>query len=286
MDSMIDPKESISIKRSNVEPCKKIPKAPFLGYRILKNIRMEDVFPWINNIALFRAQWQFRQGNMSKPEYDKILTDKVEPLFEELKNRCLREKILQPKVIYGFYPCYSEGNDLAVLDEAAKNIKVRFTFPRQAKEPYLCLSDFFLPKESGRLDVAGFQVVTVGEHATAVAKKHFDQNQYTEYLYLHGLSVESAEALAEYTHKMIRKELGFDQRDSHNREEVFRQGYQGSRYSFGYPACPNLEDQHKLFQLIPAEKIGVSLTEEFQLVPEQSTSAIVVHHPRAKYFTI
>ena len=215
-----------------------------------------------------------------------MITEKVEPLFRELTAKCLREKILQPKVIYGFYPCYAEGNDLVVLDEAAKKEKIRFTFPRQKKEPFLCLSDFFRSKESRELDVLGVQVVTVGSHATAVAKKLFESNQYTDYLYLHGLSVESAEALAEYVHQMIRRDLGIDRSDGASREEIFRQGYQGSRYSFGYPACPNLEDQVKLFTLVPADKIGVSLTEEFQLVPEQSTSAIVVHHPRAKYFNI
>lgn len=273
-------------QKSNITYENPIPKAPFYGYKILKNIRPEDVFPWINEIALFRAQWQFRQGQLSFKEYDKIIQETVRPLYEELKAKCIREKILQPRVIYGYYPCYSEGNDLVVLDESASKEKVRFHFPRQKKEPYLCLSDFFRPKESGELDVAGFQVVTVGQRASEVTQELFKANKYTDYLYLHGLSVEAAEGLAEYVHRMIRKELGIGEADSLNREEIFRQGYQGSRYSFGYPACPNLEDQVKLFQLVPAEKIGMSLTEEFQLVPEQSTSAIVVHHPRAKYFNL
>ncbi len=271
-------------ERSKIARDNPVPRAPFLGYRILNNIRLEDVFPWINTIALFRGQWQFRQGQTPLAEYEKIIREKVAPIFEEVKARAIREKILVPRVIYGFYPCYSEGNDLVVLDEAAKNEKVRFNFPRQRKEPFFCLSDFFRSKESGELDVAGFQVVTVGARATEEAKKLFEANRYTDYLYLHGLSVETAEALAECVHKMIRREWGIGASDAPAREEVFRQGYQGSRYSFGYPACPNLEEQTKLFQLIPAEKIGVTLTEEFQLVPEQSTSAIVVHHPRAKYF--
>ncbi len=283
MDSVI-PAEGAVITRSNVETTNPVPKPPFWGYRILKNIRLEDVFPYINKISLFRAQWQFRRGNMSAQEYEKIIQKDVEPLFEEWKKRAIREKILTPQVIYGFYPCYSEGNDLVVLDENRKNEKVRFNFPRQTKEPYYCLSDFFRPKESGELDIAGFQVVTVGNHATEVAKKLFEANQYTDYLYLHGLSVETAEALAEYVHAMIRRELGISSGDSAKIDDLFHQSYQGSRYSFGYPACPNLEEQTKLFQLVPAEKIGMSLTEEFQLVPEQSTSAIVVHHPRAKYF--
>lgn len=272
--------------RSNVNQFNPIPKAPFYGYRVLKNIRLEQVFPYINKISLYRAQWQFRKGTMNPEEFEKSISQNAEPIFNELTARCIREKILNPLVIYGFYPCYSEGNDLIVLDEAGKNEKVRFTFPRQKKDPYYCLSDFFRPKTSGELDVVGLQVVTVGHHATEVAQELFTKNKYTDYLYLHGLSVETAEALAEYTHTMIRRELGLGDKDSKNMDELLRQGYQGSRYSFGYPACPHLEDQVKLFQLIPADKIGVSLTEEFQLVPEQSTSAIVVHHPKAKYFNI
>ncbi len=287
MEAAIDQRSAVGVvTRSAVEPAKSIPKAPFLGYRILTNIRMEEVFGWINKIALYRAQWQFKRGDLKHDEYEKMTRETIEPIFKELTARCLREKILQPKMIYGFYPCYSEGNDLVVLDETVKKEKVRFTFPRQKKEPYLCLSDFFRSKDSGELDIAGFQVVTVGAHASEVTKKLFESNQYTDYLYLHGLSVESAEGLAEYVHWMIRRDLGVGVADSKDRNEIFRQGYQGSRYSFGYPACPHLEDQVQLFQLVPAEKIGVSLTEEFQLVPEQSTSAIVVHHPKAKYFNI
>ena len=203
-----------------------------------------------------------------------------------MKARVEREKIFTPVAVYGFYPCYSEGNDLVVLDEAGKKEKVRFSFPRQTKEPYYCLSDFFRSKDSGKLDVAGFQVVTVGSRATEVEQQLFKSNKYTDYLYLHGLSVESAEALAEYVHALARRDLGIHTQDSPNPEEVFKQGYQGSRYSFGYPACPHLEDQTRLFELIPADKIGIALTEEFQLVPEQSTSAIIVHHPQAKYFNI
>ncbi|MBI3317302.1 MAG: hypothetical protein HYZ85_04790, partial [Candidatus Omnitrophica bacterium] len=285
MEAVIEERTAPAVVIPGITYGNLVPKVPFLGYRLLKNIRMEQVFPYINKISLFRAQWQFRRGNMSPEEYEKIIQEKVEPLYEEMKKRAIREKILQPAAIYGFYPCYSRGDELVVLDESGKNEKVRFTFPRQKKEPYYCLSDFFRPKSAG-LDVAGFQVVTVGSHASEVEQKLFTSNQYTDYLYLHGLSVESAEGLAEYVHALIRKEMGIASTDSTNMEDMFRQGYQGSRYSFGYPACPHLEDQTKLFELVPADKIGISLTEEFQLVPEQSTSAIVVHHPRAKYFNI
>ncbi len=173
-----------------------------------------------------------------------------------------------------------------MLDETGKKEKVCFDFPRQKKEPFYCISDFFRPKSSGELDVLGVQLVTVGKRASEITKQLFDQNKYTDYLYLHGLSVESAEGLAELIHAMIRKDLGMDHADSQNRQEIFQQGYQGSRYSFGYPACPNLEDQKQFFELLPGEKIGVSLSEGFQLFPEQSTSAIVVHHPKAKYFNV
>ncbi|MFA5159742.1 MAG: methionine synthase [Candidatus Omnitrophota bacterium] len=262
-----------------------IPKPPFFGYRILKNLRMQDVFPWINKIALYRTQWQFKQGDRTPREFELYLQENVEPIFERFKIRTVREKILEPKVIYGFYKCYSEGNDLVVLDGAVQNELTRFTFPRQSREPYQCISDFFRPK-GGELDAVAFQAVTMGKHASEMEHKLFNANKYTEYLYLHGLSVEATDALAEYAHLLIRRDLGIDERDKRTKDEIFRQGYQGSRYSFGYPACPDLGDQKKLFHLLPAEKIGISLSETFQMAPEQSTSAIIVHHPQAKYFSI
>jgi 5-methyltetrahydrofolate--homocysteine methyltransferase len=263
-----------------------IPKAPFYGYRILKDIRLEDVFSWVNKKTLFGGQWKFRQGSMVKEEHEEFLREKVEPIFKKWTERCIREKILEPRAIYGYYPCYSEGDDLVVLDETGKKEKVRFTFARQQKSPFLCLSDYFRSKKSGETDVLGVQAVTMGPQASRAAQKLFESDQYTDYLYLHGLSVESAEALAECVHAIIRRDLNIHMSDSESKEELFRKKYQGCRYSFGYPACPNLEDQKKLFELIPAEKIGVTLTEEYLLVPEQSTSAIVMHHPHADYFNV
>ncbi|MFA5168313.1 MAG: methionine synthase [Candidatus Omnitrophota bacterium] len=262
-----------------------VPELPFFGYRILKNLRMQDVFPWINKIALYRAQWQFKQGDRTSREFELYLQENVEPIFERFKVQTIREKILEPKVIYGFYKCYSEGNDLVVLDGSAQSELTRFTFPRQSREPYQCISDFFRPKGK-ELDVAAFYAVTIGRRASEMEHKLFNANKYTEYLYLHGLSVEAAEALTEFTHFLVRRDLGIDRRDKRTKDEIFRQGYQGSRYSFGYPACPDIGDQKKLFQLLPAEKIGISLSETFQMAPEQSTSAIVVHHPQAKYFSV
>jgi len=263
-----------------------VPQAPFYGYKILKSIRLDQIYPWINTTALLKGQWQFRRGRLSEEQYEKVMKEKAEPLFEAMKARCVREKILEPKAIYGFWPCYSEGNALVVLDEAGKSEIGKFVFPRQAGDRHLCLADFFRPKNSGPLDVVGFQLVTMGSRATEECEKLFKANRYADYLYLHGLSVETAEAFAEYLHKLIRQDLGIHSFDAETPEEIFRQGYQGSRYSFGYPACPRLEDQAKLFKILPAGKIGVSLTEEFQLIPEQSTSAMIVHHPKAKYFSI
>jgi len=262
-----------------------IPKPPFFGYHILKNFRMQDIFPWINKIALYRAQWQFKQGDRTPREFELYLQENVEPIFDRFKAQTVREKILEPKVIYGFYKCYSEGNNLVVLDGSAQHELTRFTFPRQSREPYQCIADFFRPK-GGEPDVVVFHAVTMGKRASEVEQKLFKANKYTEYLYLHGLSVTAAEALAEYTHSLIRRDLGIDKQDKRTKDEIFRQGYQGSRYSFGYPACPNLEDQKKLFHLLPGEKIGISLSETFQMTPEQSISSIIVHHPQAKYFSV
>jgi len=202
-----------------------------------------------------------------------------------LKDRSKREQLLVPKVVYGYFACQSAGNDLIVYDENQRE-QVRFTFPRQPAGKHLCLADFFASQESGRMDVVAFHLVTVGRRASEYAHELFKADNYADYLYFHGLSVEAAEALAEFWHKRIREELGIAGNDAANLSRLFHQQYQGSRYSFGYPACPRLEDQEKLFTLLDPARIDVSLTEEFQLEPEQSTSAIIVHHPEAKYFSI
>ena len=263
-----------------------VPRPPFMGYRILKNLRLQDIFPWVNKKSLYTVQWQFKQGDRTERMFDLFLQENVEPLFERFTQQCIREKILQPKAMYGYFPCYSEGDDLIVLDENGKIERTRFQFPRQKRDPYQCIADFFRPKSSGLLDVVAFTVVTMGSRIREVEEKAFKGHNYQEYLYLHGLSVEATAALAEYLHAMVRRELRIHLQDKQTKWEIFRQGYQGSRYSFGYPACPRLEDQRKLFGLIPADKIGVSLSEIFQMVPEQSTSAVIVHHPQAKYFSV
>jgi 5-methyltetrahydrofolate--homocysteine methyltransferase len=274
--------------RSDVRMDVPIPVPPFYGSRVVVDIPLDEVFRYINEISLFRGQWQFRRGSGTAEERDALIEEKARPIFEEWKRRCIEEGILQPKVVYGYYPCNSDGDDLVVYRPGSDLLEewVRFTFPRQKGGRRLCIADFFAPVGSGRVDVVAFQVVTIGEKATQLERQLFASDRYTDYLYLHGLSVETAEALAEYWHKKIREELGIAGADSADIRELFKLGYQGARYSFGYPACPNLEDQVKVFQLLEPERIGVRLTEEYQLDPEQSTSAVIVHHPEARYFNI
>jgi 5-methyltetrahydrofolate--homocysteine methyltransferase len=271
--------------RSEVNPEAAIPTPPFYGSRVVEEISLDDVFAYVNENALFKGQWQFKQGKMPPEQYQTLVREKVRPIYEELKERSKRERLLVPKVVYGYFACQSSGNDLIVYDENQRQ-QVRFTFPRQPAGKHLCLADFFASQESGRMDVVGFHLVTVGRRASEYAHELFKSDNYADYLYFHGLSVESAEALAEFWHKRIREELDIAGSDAANLARLFHQQYQGSRYSFGYPACPRLEDQEKLFTLLDPARIDVSLSEEFQLEPEQSTSAIIVHHPEAKYFSI
>lgn len=290
---------------SDVDRSVPVPKAPFYGSRVVENIRLEKVFEYINEVALIRGQWQVKKGARTAEEYRRELDEVVYPKLEELKLRAKREKILDPKVIYGYFPCRADYNALVIykpkgmegdalvgewssarIDEASLEEWMRFDFPRQSHGRHLCISDFFRPMESGEFDVVGFQIVTMGKRAGEYAAELFASNNYADYLFFHGLGVESAEALAEYWHKSVRIELGIAGADAGDVRRLFSQGYQGSRYSFGYPACPNLEDQSKLFEMLRPERIGIHLSEEFMLDPEQSTSAIVVHHPAAKYFNV
>ncbi len=276
--------------RSSVSNDPIIPQAPFYGSKVVEITDLTKIFDFINETALFKGQWQYKQGRSSKEEYQQILQDTVYPKFAEIKAQAIREKLLEAKVAYGYFPCQSSGNDLIIYQDDERTERMRFTFPRQPIEQRggknLCLADYFASIESGRIDVVAFDLVTMGRKASEHSAKLFKSDNYTDYLLFHGLSVESAEALAEMWHKRIREELGIAGGDASELTKLFHQGYQGSRYSFGYPACPALEDQAKLFQLIPAAEIGVELSEEFQLHPEQSTSAIIVHHPEAKYFNI
>jgi 5-methyltetrahydrofolate--homocysteine methyltransferase len=272
--------------RSDVATDVPIPESPFLGSRVALDIPLEEVFAYVNETALFKGQWQFKQGRTSAEEYQAFVAERVRPVFDELKARSEREELLVPRVVYGYFQCQSSGNDLIIYDGGTRNETTRFTFPRQPAGKRLCLADYFASVESGRLDVVAFHLVTMGRRASEYSQQLFKADNYSDYLYFHGLSVEGAEALAELWHKKIRQELGIAGKDATNLNELFRQGYQGSRFSFGYPACPNLEDQAKLFELLDPSRIDVELTEEFQLDPEQSTSAIIIHHPEARYFSI
>ena len=276
--------------RSEISTDAAIPTAPFYGSKVVEIKDLTKVFDFINETALFKGQWQYKQGRKTPEEYAAILKETVYPKFAEIKAEAIRGKLLEAKLVYGYFPCQSSGNDLIIYNDDEKTEQVRFTFPRQPVEQRggknLCLVDYFASVHSGRIDVVAFDLVTMGRKASEYSAKLFKADDYTNYLLFHGLSVESAEALAELWHQRIREELGIAGSDAPELAKLFHQGYQGSRYSFGYPACPNLEDQAKLFELLDPTRIDVELTEEFQLNPEQSTSAIIVHHPEAKYFNI
>jgi 5-methyltetrahydrofolate--homocysteine methyltransferase len=272
--------------RSDVAVDVPIPRAPFYGSRVVDDISLDDVFAFVNETALFKGQWQFKQGKRSADDYRLQVRDQVRPVYEDLKERSKRDELLTPRVVYGYFPCQSSNNDLIVYHEDEKTERTRLTFPRQPGGKRLCLADYFASVDSGRIDVVPFHLVTMGRRASEYSQELFKKDNYAEYLYFHGLSVEGAEALAELWHKRIREELGIADRDATELPKLFHQGYQGSRFSFGYPACPNLEDQVKLFELLDPSRVGVELTDEYMLDPEQSTSAIIVHHEEAKYFAV
>jgi 5-methyltetrahydrofolate--homocysteine methyltransferase len=274
--------------RSDVALDVPIPAAPFIGSRVVKGLNTLEIASYLNKTALFRGQWQFRPKKGQKREdYDAIIEGEVEPILRSTLDRCISEGLLVPAVVYGYFSAQSEGDDLIVYDpEDSSREAVRFTFPRQPRGRFLNIADFFRPVSSGEMDTVAFHVVTMGPKIGERARELFEANEYREYLYLHGLGVEMAEALAEFWHRRIREELGIAGDDAETVAGLFDQGYRGSRYSFGYPACPNLEDQKQIFDLLEPDRIGVSLSEEFQLDPEQSTSAIIVHHPEAKYFSV
>ncbi len=305
-----------------------IPTPPFWGVRVKKDFDLRELFQYINDTALFKNQWQLKTA--SQEDYLRLVEERFRPIRKRLEEEVIARGLFEPKAVYGYFPCQSEGNDVIVYEpgdlqghgfsranfvpfpvssraeqdhsrandpavsrhlvsvlESNPRELLRFTFPRQKEGRRLSISDFFAPKSSGKMDVVGVSLVTIGSKATQETQRLFEGGEYTKYLYLHGLSVETAEALAEYLHKQMREELGIAGDDSPHIRDLFHQKYRGSRYSFGYPACPNLEDQSKLFALLhPEENVGVRLTSAFLLEPEQSTSAIVAHHPGAKYFVV
>ena len=278
------------IVTSNVDRNVDVPEPPFWGDRLVEDVPLDNVYPFINEVALFRGQWQFKKGRMSDAEYEAQLEDEVRPLFDRLKAQLKNDHVLKPRLVYGYFPVNSDPhkpNDLVVYDPQDHDREVsRFSFPRQDGKKHYCISDFFRAADTGEKDVLGMTCVTVGTEVSELAKELFESNQYSEYLYVHGLGVETAEALAELWHKRMRQELGIVNDDAAKVRDLFTQKYRGSRYSFGYPACPDMSDQEKLFALLKPERIGCELTENWQIDPEQSTSAIIVHHPEAKYFNV
>jgi len=300
------PEAPIDTTRSEaVDPAIPRPTPPFWGTKVLTpaDISLEEVFGYLDLQALFVGQWQFRKPQeRPREEYDAFLQETVHPILADWKQRILAENLLHPQIVYGYFPCLAEGNSLHIYDPAgieerqkAKGKRqnfpepvVTFTFPRQKSLRRLCIADFFLPKEMakpGEFDVFPMQAVTVGEIATEFAQKLFQTDQYTDYLYYYGLSVQVAEALAEWSHARIRQELGFGDLEPATIREILQQRYQGSRYSFGYPACPNMADQPLQLDLLQTDRIGMTIDESEQLYPEQSTTAIIAYHPVAKYFS-
>jgi len=274
----------IDTRRSDVATDVDIPTPPFFGSRVVKGIQLSDYAGMLDERALFVGQWGLK-GN--RGEYENMVEAEGRPRLRSLLNEVQSSGWLNAAVVYGYFPCYSEGNDLVILHHEGENKgkeRTRFTFPRQTRDRRLCISDFFASKDSGTTDVVAFHVVTMGSTVSEAAAKLFAANNYREYLELHGLSVQLTESLAEHWHARIREELSVKSEDSSDLQGILDQGYRGSRYSFGYPACPDLEQQVQLCQLLDPSRIGVELSEEFQLHPEQSTSAIIVHHPEAKYF--
>ncbi|WP_072620385.1 methionine synthase [Spirulina major] len=290
--SQPDEPKVIDTRRSeDIDPNIPRPTPPFWGTKILtsQDISLEALFWYLDLQALFAGQWQFRKPQgQSREEYNAFLAAKVEPLLSQWQRRVVVEKLLDPAVVYGYFPCQSEGNTLLIYDpeqpEARREV-ARFEFPRQRSGRRLCIADFFASVESGAIDVFPMQAVTMGEIATEQAQKLFAADDYTQYLYFHGMAVQMAEALAEWTHARIRRELGYGDQEPNNIRDMLKQRYQGSRYSFGYPACPNMQDQVTQLRLLGCDRINLTMDESEQLYPEQSTTAIVTYHPAANYFS-
>ena len=257
---------------------------PFTGNRVVKGLSLDDIAAYINETTLFRNQWGFRpEGG----EDDAAFKERIRPQLREQLAKARADDLLIPQVVYGFFPCNADGTDLVIWGDESRDVEVtRFGFPRSSREPYLCIADFFRPIDSDDVDYAAFQIVTMGSRVSERTKELFEANQYQDYLMLHGLSVEMAEALAELWHRRIREEWGFADEDGPSLAGLFRQQYRSGRYSWGYPACPDLEDNERVADLLDASRIGVVANEDsgFQYHPEQTTSAIICHHPRAKYF--
>jgi 5-methyltetrahydrofolate--homocysteine methyltransferase len=262
-----------------------VPEPPFWGTRVIKGIPLADYTAFLDERALFIGQWGLKPARgRDGPTHQELAETEGRPRLRMWLERAQTEGLLEAAVVQGYFPCVSEGNDLVVLAEDGTE-RERFSFPRQRRDRQLCLADFFRPRAAGQTDVVAFQLATVGSRISEATAELFAKNAYRDYLELHGLSVQLAEALAEYWHSRVRDELGLARFDPGDLDGILRVGYRGCRYSFGYPACPDLEDRAKVMRLLQPERIGVTLSEEYQLSPEQSTDALIAHHPEAKYFS-
>jgi 5-methyltetrahydrofolate--homocysteine methyltransferase len=259
-----------------------IPVPPFLGSRVAKGISVDEIVPYLNQTALFRNQWGFRP---LEGEDDASFKERVSATFREQLAEAVAEDLLIPQVVWGHWPAASDGQDVVLFTDDERTTELmRFHFPRQKVEPWLCIADFFAPLGSERHDYASYMLVTMGHRVSERCRELFEADRYQDYLFLHGLGVEMAEALAELWHRRIREELDIASEDGPSIAGLFRQQYRGGRYSWGYPACPDLMDNAKVAELLEASRIGVEVSEGFQLHPEQTTDAIICHHPQAKYF--
>jgi 5-methyltetrahydrofolate--homocysteine methyltransferase len=285
MPRPLDLKE-VRTRREELHKGVVVPKAPFLGHRIVEQVEIKSLLPYLNERMLYQFHWGYRKAGRRLSEYMKWARTEIRPILLDLVARCEAEDILRPCAVYGYFPAASEGDDLVLYGANGDDEVARFSLPRQDRAGGLCIADFFRQSDSGERDVIGLQAVTIGQHASEVARQWFDDDRYQDYLYLHGLGVEMAEAMAEYLHKRVRAELGFGDQDARGNDALLNQGYRGSRYSFGYPACPTMSDQRQILKLLDADRIDLVMGDEDQLHPEQSTSAIVVHHPQAKYFSV
>jgi 5-methyltetrahydrofolate--homocysteine methyltransferase len=280
----VDVKE-VQARRRRLTGDVEVVDPPFWGARMIE-AAPKAIIPFLNERSLYQFQWGFRKQGRSLDDFLGWAKQELRPVMRRMLALCDAENILRPQAVYGYWKAAGQGNDLIVFAQDGTTELCRFSLPRQPREDGECIADFFHDVDDAERDVLGLQVVTVGQKASDTARAWFEDNRYQDYLYLHGLSVEMAEAMAEYVHKRIRAELGFAGEDDRDLEKMLAQSYRGSRYSFGYPACPKLEDQAPLLRLLEAERIGVSLSDEWQLHPEQSTSAIVVLNPHAKYFSV
>ncbi|SIT00488.1 methionine synthase [Insolitispirillum peregrinum] len=278
--------DEINLRRQELAAASEVPQAPFYGAKLIENVPLKALVPYLNEVMLYQFQWGFKKSGRDRSEWKDWVSTEVRPILKRMVELCDAEQILHPKAAYGYWKAASEGDNVILFAEDGTTEVSRFAFPRQPFKGGLCLADFVRDVDSGERDVVALQVVTMGERASDVARDWFAANRYQDYLYLHGLSVEMAEAMAEYVHKRIRAELGFAAEDHREIEKLLKQNYRGSRYSFGYPACPNLADQSKLLDLLGADRLGIVMSDEDQLHPEQSTSALVLLHPQAKYFKV